>query len=74
MQHLTIIYLSAGDTLILIGEFSNMSYDANYSFSGNINDAHIWHQENSIRINNLNGTSSNYITIKPLNSSTIFKR
>jgi hypothetical protein len=58
-----------GDTILLMGVFTNSSYDPNYSYSGNINDPHLWHQENTIRINNLNGTPNNYITISAYNSS-----
>ncbi len=65
--------LGPGDTLFIIGEYSNNSYNPSYTYSGNINDPQIWHQENTIRINNLNGTPGNYITIKPYNSSTILK-
>ena len=62
-----------GDTVFIMGTYTNDSYNANYSFSGNINDPHIWHQENTIRINNLNGTASQYITIKSYDANTLIK-
>ncbi|WPR71948.1 T9SS type A sorting domain-containing protein [Flavobacterium sp. NG2] len=65
--------LSAGDTLLIMGVYANASYNPTYSYSGNINDPQIWHQENTIRINNLNGTAGNYITIKPYDSNTVLK-
>lgn len=62
--------LLPGDTLLLMGEFANPSFDPNYQFSGNINDPHIWNQENSVRVNNLHGTPSAWITFKPYNANT----
>ena len=64
--------VSPGDTIEIIGEYKNPSYDANYTY-GTENDVHLWHAENTIRINNLNGTSGNYITIKAHNINTILK-
>ncbi|MGJ8683627.1 MAG: T9SS type A sorting domain-containing protein [Nonlabens sp.] len=65
--------VSAGDTIKIMGVYANSSYDANYSYSGNINDPQLWHQENSMRINNLNGTPNNYITITSFDSNTRLK-
>lgn len=64
--------VSAGDTIEIIGEYTNSSYNSTYSF-GAVNDAHLWNSENTIRIHNLNGSSGNYITIKPYNSNTLLK-
>ncbi|MDY7396810.1 hypothetical protein UMM65_16295 [Aureibaculum sp. 2210JD6-5] len=66
-------FLSAGDTLLIMGTYTNNSYKSNYLFSGNINDQHIWHQENTIRINNLNGSKHKYITIKSYDDNTVLK-
>lgn len=64
--------VSPGDTIEIIGEYKNSSYDSNYSYSAE-DDSHLWHSENTIRINGLNGTSGNYITIKAYDTSTILK-
>lgn len=64
--------VSAGDTIEIIGEYTNQSYNPTYSF-GAVNDAHLWNSENTIRIHNLNGSSGNYITIKPYDSNTVLK-
>ncbi|MEW4922690.1 DNRLRE domain-containing protein [Algibacter sp. 2305UL17-15] len=65
--------LQAGDTMYIVGEYHNPSYNPNYSYSGNINDSHIWHAENTVKINNLNGTASQYITISGYNNATVLK-
>lgn len=67
--------LQPGDTLFIIGEYVNSSYNPNYVYNAE-NDIHLWHAENTISINNLHGTPSNYITIKaytndPLNPTII---
>ncbi|WP_452224011.1 T9SS type A sorting domain-containing protein [Lacinutrix chionoecetis] len=64
--------VSAGDTIEIIGEYSNPSYNPNYTYTTE-HDAHLWHAENTIRINNLNGSAGNYITIKAHNNSTVLK-
>tara|TARA_R110002049_G_scaffold18043_1_gene69405 strand:+ start:9760 stop:11529 length:1770 start_codon:yes stop_codon:yes gene_type:complete len=65
--------VSAGGTILIMGAYINDSYNATYTYSGNINDAHIWHQENTIRINGLNGSAGQYITIKAYDSNTVLK-
>ncbi|RMB64148.1 T9SS C-terminal target domain-containing protein [Dokdonia sinensis] len=65
--------LDPGDTLFIMGAYKNDSYINDYSYSGDINDPHIWHQENTIRINNLNGTPDNYISIKGYEGNTRIK-
>ena len=65
--------LNPGDTLFFIGEFTNPSYNPTYIYSNDINDPHIWNKENTVRINNLNGTSANYITLKAFDENTILK-
>ncbi|WP_157686646.1 T9SS type A sorting domain-containing protein [Nonlabens sp. Hel1_33_55] len=62
-----------GDTIFLMGEFTNRSYYPNYSYSGDINDPHLWHQENTVRINELNGSASGYITITSFDENTVLK-
>ncbi|MEN8928838.1 MAG: right-handed parallel beta-helix repeat-containing protein, partial [Flavobacteriales bacterium] len=62
--------MTPGDSVFLIGQFTNTSYDTSYSFSA-INDAHLWHGENTISLNNINGNAANYITFLPYDSSTI---
>lgn len=64
--------VSAGETIEIIGEYTNPSYNANYSYTVE-HDAHLWHSENTIRIHNLNGSAGNYITIKAHNSNTVLK-
>jgi len=64
-------FIQPGDTLFLIGEFHNTSYDPNYIFSGDINEPHIWTQENTMQISNLHGTPDNYITIKSFDEKTV---
>ncbi|PTX62344.1 putative secreted protein (Por secretion system target) [Kordia periserrulae] len=70
--------LTGGDTLFIMGEYTNASYDESYVYNMP-NDAHLWHSENTIRINNLHGTppqngqAAKYITIKGYDSNTILK-
>ena len=66
-------HLSPGDTLFFIGEFKNDNYNPTFTYDSNINNAHIWHQENTIRINGLHGTAGNYITLKAFNENTVLK-
>ena len=65
--------IQSGDTLWFMGEFTNASYNPNYSYDNNINDPHIWHQENTIRINNLNGAPGQYISLKAYDHNTVLK-
>lgn len=62
-----------GDTVKLMGLFHNDSFDPAYSYSGNISDPHIWHGENSIRINNLDGAPGAYITFMAFDSNTVLR-
>ncbi len=61
-----------GDTISIIGVYANSSYSASFSYTNN-HDPHLWHKENSIKINDLNGTSTGYITIKAFDNNTILK-
>ena len=61
-----------GDVIEIVGIYKNPSYNSNYTYNSE-NDAHLWHSENTIRINNLNGSAGNFITIKAHNSNTVLK-
>jgi len=66
-------YLSPGDTLFIIGEYTNQSYNPDYTFEGDINDPHIWLLENAIKITELHGNANGYITIKAFDENTVIK-
>ncbi len=66
-------HLNPGDTLFIMGQYNNPSYDPDYSYGGNINDPHIWMDENSIKISGLHGSAGHYITIKPYDENTVIK-
>ena len=66
-------YLSPGDTLFIIGEYTNQNYDPDYTFEGDINDPHIWLLENAIKITELHGNANGYITIKAFDENTVIK-
>lgn len=66
-------FLEPSDTLFFMGVFTNTSYDSDYEYANNINDSHIWTQENSIRFSNVNGTENQYITFKPFDENTLLK-
>jgi len=63
------------DTVFIIGQYNNPSYDPNFVYGGNSdrNNPHIWHKENTIRINGLNGSPNKYITFKPYDANTVLK-
>ena len=63
--------LSPGDTLMIVGELTNPSYDPNYTFDGNVSDPQLWHSENTIKINNLEGTADAWISIIPYDETTV---
>mmetsp|Transcript_5902 Transcript_5902/g.15052 ORF Transcript_5902/g.15052 Transcript_5902/m.15052 type:complete len:819 (-) Transcript_5902:99-2555(-) len=58
----TLKKLKPGDTMMLIGEITNPSYNPNYSF-GSIEDDHIWHGENTLYFRFINGEPGRPITI-----------
>ena len=66
-------------TIIIVGEYSNASYDPNYTYpttgsaAQKAADTHLWHAENTLDINNVNGTASTYITIKAYDNNTVIK-
>ena len=62
-----------GDTIYVMGEYTNASYNPSYQYTDNINDPHIWTQENSFRVNGLHGAPGQYITFKPYDGNTILK-
>lgn len=76
--------VGAGDTVVLIGEFTNPSYDPNFTFNygmspcnpddgDDIANPQLWHQENTVNIRNVNGTKDAYITIRPFDANTVLK-
>lgn len=65
--------LEKGDTLYFMGTFTNDSFDEDYKYANNINDPHIWTQENTMRISGLDGTASQYITLKAYDGNTVLK-
>jgi hypothetical protein len=77
----TIDYLTSNnliqpsDTVFIIGEYHNESYNPNFVYGGDNdrNNPHIWHQENSVRLNNLHGEENQYITFKPYDNNTVLK-
>ena len=56
-----------------MGTFTNDSFDPNYTYNDDINDPHIWTQENTIRIQNIQGSPNHYITFKAYSENTLFK-
>ncbi|ANW96458.1 hypothetical protein AXE80_09270 [Wenyingzhuangia fucanilytica] len=76
-----------GDTVLIMGEYTNDSYDPNFTFDfteanssddtderlNGIINSHLWHGENTIRINGVHGTPNNYITFKPYDANTVLK-
>jgi len=67
------VNVEPGDTILLMGLFTNTSYNPDYQFTENIDDPYIWTQENTIRINNLHGAADQYITIKPYDENTLLR-
>jgi parallel beta-helix repeat protein len=62
--------LEPSDTLFFIGTFYNQRYDPDYVFQDDINDPHIWQDENSVQFSNVNGLPDKYITFKPYDENT----
>lgn len=67
-----IAIVQPGDTIFLMGEFVNPSYGTDYTFT-TVDDPKYWHGENTIRISNLHGNASGYITIKAYDTNTLLK-
>ena len=65
--------LLPGDTLYVVGELTNPLYDPNYTFDGNVSDPHLWHSENTFKINGLEGTADGWITFLPYDETTVLK-
>ncbi len=59
-----------GDTISIIGTYHNQSYNPNYAYNGHPEDPHVWHAENTLQVNNLNGNANQYITIKAYDENT----
>ena len=64
--------VSAGGTIEILGVYKNSLYNPNFVYTNNT-DSHLWHGENTISINNLNGIAGNYITIKAYDLNTKLK-
>ena len=56
--------------IILMGEFTNASYNPSYTFSAK-NDPILWNSENTLYFNNFKGEAGKYITIRPYDSTTV---
>jgi hypothetical protein len=69
---MTLNTISTGDTILIMGEYHNTSYNPNYTYS-QPDDAHLWHAESTISINNLNGDSNHITTIKAYDSNTVIE-
>lgn len=67
------VNVEPGDTILLMGLFTNSSYNPDYEFTGNIGDPYIWTQENTVRINNLHGAVNHYITLKSYDENTLLR-
>jgi hypothetical protein len=65
--------ISPGDIVYLMGTFTNPSYTTATPVGVPVHDPRFWHGENTIRINQLHGTASNYITIKAYDNTTLLK-
>ena len=65
--------LSAGDTLMIVGELTNPSYVPDYSFNGDVNDSTIWHQENTFKLNNVIGTADAWVTVTSYDENTVIR-
>lgn len=65
--------LQPGDTLYLMGSITNPSYNASYVFSGDVDDEHLWHSENTLAITKVIGTSDAPITITNYDDQTTVK-
>ncbi|HHG84210.1 MAG TPA: T9SS type A sorting domain-containing protein, partial [Bacteroidetes bacterium] len=68
-------FIQPNDTVLIIGQYNNPSYNPNFTYGGNSdrNNPHIWHGENTIKLNNLNGAPNQNITIKPFDTTTVLK-
>ncbi len=66
-------FVKPGDTLFVIGEYTNSTYNPDYSYSGDINDGQIWKKENTISLKNIHGKPNKYITLKAYDGNTKIK-
>jgi len=64
---------SDGDSILIIGEYHNQSFDEDYKYTGNDWEEHLWNAEKTIFINGLHGNSNNYITISNYDNNTILR-
>ncbi|MDZ7880763.1 MAG: hypothetical protein U5L45_24015 [Saprospiraceae bacterium] len=66
--------IQPGDFIYLIGTFTNPSYTTASPVGVAVDDPRFWHGENTIVLNNLNGSAAGgYITIKPYDNTTLLK-
>ena len=67
--------IQAGDTVFIMGQYNNPSYNPDFTYggAGDRNNPHIWHAENSIKLNNLHGKENQYITFKNYDNNTVLK-
>jgi hypothetical protein len=65
--------LTPGDTLYIMGELTNDSYNTTYTFTGDLDDPHLWHSENTLKINELKGLPDKPITITSYDGSTVLR-
>ena len=66
-------FVQPGDTLFLVDTFTNASYDADYTFGGDITDPHLWHAENTVRLHQIHGLPGQYITLKGYDEHTLLR-
>ncbi len=65
-----VVMAQPGDSIAIIGTYHNTGYNPDYVYNNAPDDPHIWHAENSIKINDLNGNTDAYITIKAYDANT----
>lgn len=64
--------LHPGDTLVIVGELANPSYNASYTF-GSIEDEHLWNGENTLKVWGIHGEPGRPITIKGKHQDHVLK-
>ena len=66
-------FLQPGDTLKIMGEYVNPSFDRTYEYAGDPSDPHLWHSEQTIRFSQIHGTESHPIVITAYNEDTVLR-
>ncbi len=74
-EYATSNFVQPKDTVFIIGQYNNSTFNPNFSYGGDNdrNNPHIWTQENSIKLNGVNGAENQYITFKPYDNTTVLK-